>query len=126
MPRIIPCVDVKEGFEKERVVRVAKEVEMLKKLSDEAANLAQLIEKQKSQRVTRISEVKEEIRDESKQQAGYAKHFEGEATDHFKKLRTHLEDEMASRFTHQDEVIDDLQKIIKSFQGTLKVFGKNI
>ena len=117
---------LKEGFENEKVTRAAKEIEILKKLGEEAANLAQLIEGQKNQRITRIADVKEDCKEETKMQTWYVKGFEKEATDKFAALRKHMENEIASRFTHQDEIINDLQKVIKSFQGTLKVFGKNV
>jgi len=123
---VLIFIVLKQGFETERVVRTEKEVEILKKLSDEAANLAGLIEKHKSERMTRTSDVREDMRDEMKLQSDYIKGFENKATDKFAKLRSRVESEMASRFKHQDEMIDNLQKFIKSFQGTLKVFGKNV
>ena len=119
-------LELKEGFEREKTDRSAKETEILKKLSEEAANIAQLIEKHKQGRIARISEVKEECKDETKLQAHYISQFEKQATGEFSKVRKHLEDEMAGRFAHQDEIVDNLQKVIKQFQGTLKLFGKNV
>jgi len=115
-----------KNFEQEKIERVDKETQMLKKLAQEAENIAKLIEKHKAERIQRMSEIKEECKDEQKLQNHYIKGFEGKATEKFKKLRINIEDEMSCRFKHQDEVIDNLQKVIRQFQGTLKVFGKNV
>ncbi len=73
-----------------------------------------------------MAETKEDCKDETKLQSGFIKGFSETATSEFKDSRERLEAEMGSRFSHQDEVIDDLQKFIKSFQGILKVFGGNV
>ena len=117
---------MKEGFEKEKSERTAKEAQMLTKLAEEAAYILKLIEKHKQERVGRTTEVKEDFKEETKLQTNYIKQFEEQANGKFAKLKTRLDDEMGSRFSHQDQVIDNLQKVIQQFQGTLKVFGKNV
>ena len=119
-------LEMKEGFEKEKSERTAKEAQMLTKLAEEAANILKLIEKHKQERVGRTTEVKEDFKEETKLQTNYIKQFEEQANGKFAKLKTRLDDEMGSRFSHQDQVIDNLQKVIQQFQGTLKVFGKNV
>lgn len=43
----------------------------------------------------------------------------------FQEMRDDLESEMDSRFKHQDELVGNLMKIVKTFQETLKVVGKD-
>ena len=98
---------------------------MLKKLADEAANIAQILENHKNERIARLTEIKEECKDQTNLQADYVEKIQVQDDEAMKKLRTDIIDEMEGRLAHQNEVIDDLQNVIKGFQGTLKIFGKN-
>jgi len=112
-------------FEKEKEERCKKQEEMLKKLVDEAAKLTQLLEAHKGERIARIAEIREECKDQTRLQANYLQKIQDEDNEGLERLKTTVTDEMLGRFAHQNEVIDDLQEVIKGFQGTLKVFGKN-
>ncbi len=37
-----------------------------------------------------------------------------------------LEREMTSRFNHQNEILDNMQRFVGKFQATLKIFGKDV
>lgn len=112
-------------YEKEKDERCKKETEMLKKLMDEAANLAKLIEDHRNERIARIAEVREECKDQTRLQDDYLQKIQTEDNEGLERLRITVTDEMLGRFEHQTEVINDMQEVIKGFQGTLKVFGKN-
>ena len=95
-------------------------------MADEVYKLMQSLEKERSERVFKLGELKDEFRDEMKKQTKFVEGFQTKSMDEFTKMKEDLEAEMGSRFTHQDEIIDNLSNFIKTFQDTLKVVGKNV
>lgn len=86
----------------------------------------QLLEKERSERCFKLGEMKDEFNNELKMQTKFVEGFQKKSMEDFSKLKEDIEAEMSSRFTHQDEIIDNLSNFIKTFQDTLKVVGKQV
>ncbi len=119
-------VELKECYETEKATRIEREKEILQKMADEVYKLMQQLEKERSERVFKLGEIKDEFRDEMKKQTKFVEGFQKKSMEEFVKMKEDLEAEMSSRFSHQDEIIDNLSNFIKTFQDTLKVVGKNV
>ena len=52
--------------------------------------------------------------------------FERDATTEADKFMTDLENEMTSRFNHQNTILDNMSRFVGKFQATLKIFGKDV
>jgi len=119
-------IELKECYETEKSTRIEREKEILQKMADEVYKLMQTMEKEKTERVFKLGEMRDEFWDEMKKQTKFVEGFQKKSMEEFTSMKSDIEAEMASRFTHQDEIIDNLSNFIKTFQDTLKVVGKNV
>ena len=56
----------------------------------------------------------------------FLENFEANATQEAQKFMDDLEREMSSRFDHQNEILNNMQRFVGKFQATLKIFGKDV
>lgn len=113
-------------YETEKATRIEREKEIEQKLSDEAYALTEMIEKEKSDRIFKMGEMRETFKDELKMQSKFVEKFQRKTVDDFNQMKEDLEGEMDNRFTHQDEIIDNLSNFLKTYQETLKIIGKDV
>lgn len=52
--------------------------------------------------------------------------FERDATQEAVKFMDDLDQEMTSRFNHQNTILDNMSRFVGKFQETLKIFGKDV
>jgi DNA anti-recombination protein RmuC len=112
-------------LDNERSTRIQRERDILQTLSDESNKLNELLEAEKSDRLDRMNQLSTSMNNQIQDQKNFMKRFEDKTTNDFAETRTDMDDEMDSRFKHQDEIVDDISKFINTFQNTLKVVSKN-
>jgi len=110
----------------EKAARIEKEKEILEKMADEVHKIKQEIEKERSERIFKLKELDEEFKEEIERQTKILEEYQKKSIDELASVKSILQDEMETRFTHQDEIIDNLSKFIKTFQDTLKEVSKNV
>ena len=103
-----------------------REKEILQKLSDESFKLGELLTKEKNERVTNAGNLRDMFKDDLKMQNKTLETYAKNANDQFGKMKSDIEGEMDSRFSHQNEIIDNMSLFLTKFQETLKVVGKNV
>ncbi|KRW98745.1 hypothetical protein PPERSA_03880 [Pseudocohnilembus persalinus] len=111
--------------EEEKQARLIKEKEIFQKIDDESFNLKEMLEKERHERVVKTKELRDETEQELKAQKKFNEDFHTKTIDEFHHVVDNLQSEMDNRFDHQDKIIDNLSNIVKTFQDTLKVIGKD-
>lgn len=122
----VTLIELSVIHDNEKAARIEKEKEILDKMSDEVHKLMQEIEKEKSERIFKLKELREEFKEEIERQTKVLEEYQKKSVEELANVKATLEDEMETRFAHQDEIIDNLSKFIKTFQDTLKEVSKNV
>ena len=116
-------MDIQNAIEAERNARVQKEREILELLGEESVKIEEAINAEKVERLEKqeilYSKVTEEIERENK----WIEQFQRNTVGEFNKNRADIEKEMDNRFEHQDQIIQNIQHFIGTFQKTLKAVG---
>ena len=86
--------------------------------------LKELLEKERSDRVLKTKELKDYTDFELKSQVKFNEDFHKKTIDEFQFTVKNLQSEIDNRFDHQDKILDNLSNVVKTFQDTLKVIGK--
>jgi hypothetical protein len=85
-----------------------------------------MLARERGARIERMNEIDDMIQQELDLQNKFLDQFQTKANNDFSEMRGDLETEMDNRFKHQDQVVGDLSKFVKTFQDTLKVIGKDV
>ncbi|EGR32557.1 hypothetical protein IMG5_077940 [Ichthyophthirius multifiliis] len=109
----------------EKIDRVQKEKEILRKLDDHVFFISQILDKGKTQRILQTKDLRNHIDFEIKIQRKYNEDFHIKTIDEFKHVINSIQLEMDNRFDHQNQNLDNLSKLVKIMQDTLKVIGKD-
>mmetsp|Transcript_38440 Transcript_38440/g.43648 ORF Transcript_38440/g.43648 Transcript_38440/m.43648 type:complete len:268 (-) Transcript_38440:78-881(-) len=112
---------LQDQLDNEKSTRVEREKEILQKLDDEVFQLNERMDKEVTDRSLATGQLKDQIRSDTKTQNKWIEKFQKEAMEEFELMKEEIEDEMKSRFEHQDEIVDNMSNFIKTFQDTLKV-----
>lgn len=107
----------------ERNARVQKEREIIETLHEESAKIEEALTVEKEERLARQAELYKRVTDEIKRENEWIEAFQTRTRSEFQKDRADIEKEMDNRFSHQDEVVRDIQHFISTFQKTLKAVG---
>lgn len=86
--------------------------------------LKEMLEKERSERVIKSKELRDYVDQEFKSQKKFNEDFHTKTIDEFHHVVSNLQSEMDNRFEHQNQIIDNLSKVVKTFSDTLKVIGK--
>ncbi|EGR34042.1 hypothetical protein IMG5_026070 [Ichthyophthirius multifiliis] len=113
-------------FDTEKRERIEKEKEILKKLEDESNLLRDMLEKEQQERVLKLKELKEHADYEFESQQKFNEEFHQKTVGEFNIVVNNIEMEIDNRFDHQNQIIDNLFKLVKTMQDTLRVIGKDV
>ncbi|KAL4456582.1 hypothetical protein ABPG74_000689 [Tetrahymena malaccensis] len=113
-------------FDTEKRERIEREKEILQKLDDEAFALKEMLDKEKTERILKIKELRNHTDFELKAQQKFNEDFHAKTIDEFHHVVNNIQVEIDNRFNHQDQIIDNLSKLVKTLQDTLKVIGKDV
>ena len=70
--------------------------------------------------------LKSETNDEFKHRDELFDQFQNKLQKQVVGMKDEIYLEMNNRFSHQNEIVDDISKFLKAFQETLKVVGKDV
>jgi hypothetical protein len=84
------------------------------------------IQKEQNDRISRLTDLKAMIALELKFQNNTLNGFKKSADNQFEQMKTHIEKEMDCRFSHQDEIVLNMNVFLEKFQNTLQVVSKDI
>ena len=111
------------AIDQERQQRVQKEKEILERLQEESQKIENQIEVEKEERLARQAELYAKVTAEIERENQWIERFQRETLTEFEKDRRDIDKEMDNRFSHQDEIVKDIQHFISTFQKTLKAVG---
>lgn len=107
----------------ERSARVQKEREILETLQEESQKIENAINVEKEERLARQAELYAKVAKEIERENQWIDRFQRDTMSEFEKDRRDIEKEMDNRFSHQDEIVRNIQHFISTFQKTLKAVG---
>jgi len=113
-------------YEEEKSTRVKREQEIMQSLNTESKKLHNMVDNEREERKDKLTELKGTLDKDIGSQTSYAENFQKNATEEFGKMKSDLENEMSNRFSHQDEIVEDFSKFVRTFQNTLKIVGKDV
>lgn len=112
--------------EHERAERLQHEKEIYRNISDNVFDINERIHREKDDRNTKITILKEETLNDFKQRDKYFSEFQTKMKNELGVLKDEIYYEMDNRFSHQNEIVDNISNFLKTFQDTLKVVGKDV
>ena len=118
--------NLQSQYESGKIERKLHEKEIYKKISDEAKDMNMTMEREKNDRSEKMQILKDDIQRESSIMDSLFKEFDKKVNIKLKNEKAEVFGEMDNRFSHQNEVVDDISKFIKAFQNTLKIVGKDV
>ena len=117
---------IQDGLVKEKKDRIAGEKKVLKQIHDESTNMQNDIKKESLLRQEKMGDLDDFLTQDTNLTTKFLENFEANATQEAQKFMDDLEREMGSRFDHQNEILNNMQRFVGKFQATLKIFGKDV
>lgn len=111
---------------KEKKDRIANEKKILKEIADESTNMQNDIKKESIMRQEKMQDLDDFLTQDTELTTKFLEKFEKNAIEEADKFMDDLEQEMNSRFEHQNNILDNMSKFVGKFQETLKIFGKDV
>lgn len=106
--------------------RIEREKDIMQEVDDAKYALLKKIDAERTDKSLSLGKFKDETLQTLNKQHKYIEEFQRKAFREFMRLREQLENEMATRFENQDEIIDNLSQSIKIFQDTMKIVGETV
>ena len=116
---------LQKDYDNEKLERLQHEKDIYRTISDEVFTMNEKLDREKSDRNTKISIFKEETLNNFKSRDKLFGDFQTSINNQFKILKDEIYMEMDNRFSHQNEIIDNISNFLKTFQDTLKIVGKD-
>jgi len=117
---------IQEGLVKEKKDRIAGEKKVLRQIHDESTNMQNDIKKECILRQEKMGDLDDFLTQDTNLTTKFLEKFEKEATQEAEKFMDDLDQEMTSRFNHQNTILDNMSRFVGKFQETLKIFGKDV
>jgi hypothetical protein len=117
---------IQDGLVKEKKDRIANEKKILKEIADESTNMQNDIKKESIMRQEKMQDLDDFLTQDTELTTKFLEKFEKNAIEEADKFMDDLEQEMNSRFEHQNNILDNMSKFVGKFQETLKIFGKDV
>lgn len=117
---------IQDGLVKEKKDRVAGEKKVLKQIHDESTNMQNDIRRESIMRQEKMGDLDDFLTQDTTMTTKFLEKFEAQATQEATKFMEDLEQEMNSRFAHQNKILDNMSRFVGKFQSTLKIFGKDV
>jgi hypothetical protein len=112
--------------ENERQERVQNEKDTMRCINDNVFEINENIDKESNERNIKMTVLKEEFTQEIKARDHSFAEFQKAIMNDIKVVKDEINSEMDNRFSHQDEIIDNISNFMKTFQETLKILGKDV
>ena len=117
---------IQDGLVKEKKDRIAGEKKVLRQIQDESTNMQNDIKRESILRQEKMGDLDDFLTQDTSMTTKFLEKFESDATTEAEKFMDDLEKEMASRFEHQNKILDSMSRFVGKFQSTLKIFGKDV
>lgn len=114
------------AYETEKSTRIEQEREIHEKLEDEVKKLNERMDDERLDRILKMNSLKEHLYDDIDSQARAIQKFQNDSLHALSDMKSGVVEELKSRLDHQDQMLDNLTKFIKTFQDTLKIIGKDV
>jgi len=112
-----------ENFEIERSVRIDQKKELLQNISDQAFKITEGLDKEITEKNLKQCQLKDSFRNELSKMVKFVEEFQKDMFEKTAKMRMEVEEEIKTRFAHQDEIINNMSIFLHTFQETLKIVG---
>ena len=116
---------LQKDSENEKAERLQHEKEIYRGISDNVFDLNERIQRERDDRNTKMTLMKESNSNDFKQRDKYFSDFQNKMKNELGVLKDEIYFEMDNRFSHQNEIVDNISNFLKTFQDTLKVVGKD-
>jgi hypothetical protein len=112
--------------ENERSERLQHEKEAYRTISDEVYTINEKIDREKTERGAKIAILREEMLADFSQRDKVFGQYQDKLNNEMKVLKDEIYGEMDNRFSHQNEIVDNISNFLKTFQITvlLQVYGR--
>lgn len=117
---------IQEGLIKEKKERIAGEKKVMRQILDESTNMQNDIKKESVLRQQKMGDLDDMLTQDTDMTTKFLEKFQTDATAEAEKFMDDLGQEMASRFDHQNTILDNMSRFVGKFQETLKIFGKDV
>ena len=117
---------IQEGLVKEKKERIAGEKKVMRQILDESTNMQNDIKKESVLRQQKMGDLDDMLTQDTDMTTKFLEKFSADATAEAEKFMDDLGQEMASRFDHQNTILDNMSRFVGKFQETLKIFGKDV
>lgn len=117
---------IQDGLVKEKKDRIAGEKKVLRQIHDESTNMQNDIKRESILRQEKMGDLDDFLTQDTSLTTKFLEKFERDATHEAVKFMDDLDQEMTSRFNHQNTILDNMSRFVGKFQETLKIFGKDV
>lgn len=115
-----------DQHEQEKNDRIQGEKDLIRMMDDNVFEINENITKETKERETKITLMKEEFKQEINNRDNAFDEFKRKIMNEIRITKDEIVLEMTNRFSHQNEIIDNISNFLKTFQDTLKVVGKDV
>ena len=118
--------NLQRDHDNDKAERLQHEKEIYRNISDNVFELNEKLNREKDERNTKIAILKEETTKDMKIRDKLFSDFQNNLHNDMQNLKDDLFGEMNNRFSHQNQIVDNLSNFLKTFQDTLKIVGKDV
>lgn len=116
---------LEENCEIEKSIRIEQKKELLQKVSDEKFKITEALDKEITEKNIKQCQLKDSFRNEINKNIKFVEQFQKEMLERNSNMKIEIDQEINQRFSHQDEIINNISIFLNTFQDTLKVISNN-
>ena len=117
---------ITDGLVKEKKTRIANEKQIVAEIDKECKQMHEDIRNERESRKEKLMDLDDMLSQNADLTSKFLDNFERDASNEADRFMEDLENEMDSRFAHQDKLLGNMSQFITRFQQTLKIFGKDV
>jgi hypothetical protein len=117
--------DLKSIVEQERVARIEKETQILKKLTEEVYKLSEKVQLEKSKKDQTLTMLREEFQKNEIERSQAHEHFRQRVLEELNIMKQALKAETENREAAQEQIAITIDQIVSKIKESFKMFSNN-